>query len=106
MGPPTFLDSHQNLYAAYELYSRSVAFGKTPSEYFGLKYAWTRYCFDEALFIFGRLVDNALQETDKKGKPVTTLRQLFGAPANEQLPDAESIVRAWGGVGGVEVVVK
>lgn len=83
---------------------RSVAFGKAPSEYFGLQYPWTCYCFDEAIFIFGRLVEGLLQETDKKGKPITTLRQLFGPPANAELPDAEAIVRAWTGVGGVEVI--
>lgn len=42
-----------------------------------LRSEWLAYQFDEAVFMYGRWVENKLAEVDKKGKPKYTIDDVI-----------------------------
>ena len=67
----------------WNLFRQSQAFGKNPSEVFGIRgNPWLAWQFDNAVALFGRWVENRIAAHDEQGKPLfKTLAAALGDPA-------------------------
>lgn len=74
-----------NKETVYTLYQQCETFQTSPSDVIGIDDTWWRYQFDRAVFVFGRIVTNRLDERDKKGRRVHTLQEALGYPKEDEL---------------------
>lgn len=75
MKPPAGFLSNKS--ETLSLHFKAIAWNKRPSEILGVKNEWLAYQFDEAVFRYGRWVENKLAEVDKKGKPKYTIDDVI-----------------------------
>lgn len=57
---------------------------KRPSEILNVFDQWAAYCVDEVVITFGIHIENLLNKTDKKGKPLHKLQDLLNPPVSQK----------------------
>ncbi len=64
------------------LHEMANSYGSRPSDIIGISDTWLAYDFDNAVFVYGRWVNNKRQETDKKGKPLYAIEDILSGKPN------------------------
>lgn len=68
----------------WSLHNQAKEYSLPPSAIVGIEDEYPAWCFDQAIFTFGRWVENKLNERHekglRKGKPVHRIETLLGLP--------------------------
>ena len=74
-------------------------FGIVPADEFGLKHPWSRWCFNSAIFMLNRMVENKMDETETvngKTKRVWTVEDILDGKAYRPNQQISSLLFASG----------
>lgn len=66
----------------YILHELASSYGSRPSDLLCIQDRWLAYEFDNAVFMYGRWVNNKRQETDKKGRPLYSIEDILSGKPN------------------------
>jgi hypothetical protein len=88
--------------AAGKLPSSLLGINEWASELTGMDDTWTALQFDNAVTLFGRFIENKLEETDSKGKYVNKLSDLL----DDKPRTIQDFAKQFGGLKGAVSVKK